>query len=275
VAQQPYPMKRWGGWLAEAGDAVVSIFFPSDCRLCKRLLTRATRIPICEECLKSFVALEGGICEICGGKPEASLRTAKPDTEDAGQQESGICPICQARTYTFDRARSFAEYEGALVRAIVILKFEQIEPLAGWFATRLAEIALREREAFQADIVVPVPLHSQRQRERGYNQANLIAKPLARKLGLPCLSVLLMRTRARPDKQILTFRERWNSVRGAFATRPGSRVDNLRVLLVDDVMTTGATLDACARALRKAGAKSVVALTVARAARQPVLDQAE
>jgi ComF family protein len=121
-----------------------------------------------------------------------------------------------------------------------------------------------------ADVVVPVPLHRQRERERGYNQAALIAKPLAKKLRLPHKGVLLVRTRARPDKQILGLEERWESVRGAFATRPGSQVDNQRVLPVDDVLTTGATLDACARALRDAGAKSVIGLTVARAVRNPL-----
>jgi competence protein ComFC len=118
--------------------------------------------------------------------------------------------------------------------------------------------------------VVPVLPHRQRYRERGYNQADLIARPLAKRLKLPYRAVLLMRTRPRPDKHILSLEERWESVRGAFATRPGSQVDKLRVLLVDDVMTTGATLDACARALRDAGAKSVVGLTVARAVRRPV-----
>jgi len=114
-----------------------------------------------------------------------------------------------------------------------------------------------------------VPLHRQRERERGYNQADLIARPLARRLGLPYRPVLLMRTKPRPDKHILSISERWESVRGAFATRQGSQVDNLRVLLVDDVMTTGATLDACAKALRHAGAKSVIGLTVARTVRHP------
>ena len=79
-----------------------------------------------------------------------------------------------------------------------------------------------------------------------------------------------MRTKARPDKHILSNDERWRIVRGAFATRPGSQVDKKRVLLVDDVMTTGATLDACARALLESGAKSVLGLTVARAARNPL-----
>ena len=80
----------------------------------------------------------------------------------------------------------------------------------------------------------------------GFNQAELIARATARRLGLPFKPVLLMRTKARPDKHILSNEERWRIVRGAFATRPGSQVDNKRVLLLDDVMTTGATLDACA-----------------------------
>ena len=153
------------------------------------------------------------------------------------------------------------------MRAIVLLKFERIEPLGSWFAKRLAEIV--RREVLAADVVVPVPLHRQRERERGFNQADLIARPLTRKLGLQYRAVLLVRTKPRPDKHIFSLEVRWDSVRGAFATRPGTQVDNLRVLLVDDVMTTGDTLDACAKALRGAGAKSVIGLTVARAARHP------
>ena len=137
--------------------------------------------------------------------------------------------------------------------------------MGGLFARLLADVVAKGGPQFEADVVVPVPLHRQRERERGYNQAALIAKPLAKRLGMPCKSVLLTRIRPRPDKHILSMEERWESVRGAFATRPGSQVDNLRVLLVDDVMTTGATLDSCARALRKAGAQSVIAVTVARA----------
>ena len=158
-------------------------------------------------------------------------------------------------------------YEEAVVRAILLLKFEQIEPLGAWFAGRLAELASAEGNKLAADVVVPVPLHRERERERGYNQAALISKPLAKRLKLPHQAVLLVRTRARPDKQVLSLEEHWESVRGAFATRPGSQVDNLRVLLVDDVMTTGATLDACSRALLGAGAKSVIGLTAARAVR--------
>jgi competence protein ComFC len=186
-----------------------------------------------------------------------------------------LCPACRDKTYAFERARSFAIYEGPLVNAILLLKFEQIEPLGTWFAERLAEIALSEGKAMAADVVVPVPLHRDRERERGYNQAALLSKPLAKRLLLPHKTLLLVRTRPRPEKRILSLDERWESVRGAFATRPGSQVDNLRVLLVADVSTTGATLDACARALREAGAKSVVGLTVARAVKNPLPSSVE
>jgi ComF family protein len=151
-----------------------------------------------------------------------------------------------------------------MVRAITLLKYRAVTPLAGWFARELVGLIRRDPEALAAEVIVPVPLHPSRLRERGYNQAELIARPLAGALGIPIRSYLLVRTRPRPDKLKLTRRERWLSVRGAYALREGRRVDKLRVLLVDDVFTTGATLDACSRALRRAGAAWIAALTVAR-----------
>ena len=248
-------------WLAESSDALASVFFPAGCRICERMLVRASRVPICDDCLESFEADPQRKCEICG--------QALPSFA-AGDEEGLVCPACKLKTYAFARARSFGVYEGALVRAILLLKFEEIAPLGEWFAGKLAEMVRREDQLLAADVVVPVPLHREREKERGYNQSAVIAKPLAKKLRLPHKAVLLMRTRPRPDKQVLSLEERWSSVRGAFATRPGSQVDKLRVLLVDDVMTTGATLDACARALLESGAKSVIGLTVARAARSPM-----
>ena len=176
-----------------------------------------------------------------------------------------LCHICRRGLYDFDFARSYGAYTEGMTRSIMLLKYEGVTPLAAWFAVALGETFRRHPELCPADVVVPVPAHALRLRERGYNHAELIAKPLARSLGLPCRSYLLVRSRPRPDKLKLTLRERWRSVRGAYTIRYGLRVDNLRVLLVDDVLTTGATLDACSRALRKAGASRVVALTVARA----------
>jgi competence protein ComFC len=258
--------------LEETGDALVSVFFPGGCRLCEQLLTRASRLPICEECLGAFPALPARVCAICGSPALAA--TTLPPAANAGAPGSDVvltgderkCLDCTERTYHFERARSYAAYRGVLVRAVVLLKFERIDPLAAFFGARVASLA--QRDGLTGDIVVPVPLHRTRERERGFNQAELIAREVAKRLRLPFRPVLLLRTKARPDKHILSNDERWRIVRGAFATRPGSQVDNKRVLLLDDVMTTGATLDACAGALLEAGAKSVIGLTVARAVRR-------
>jgi competence protein ComFC len=247
--------------LSEAQDALASILFPAPCRICEKLLIRCNRVPICEACLAAFTPVPERACEICG-QPLESFQPVGP--------HALLCPNCSPPTYSFARARSLAIYQDQLVSALLILKYQRMEPLARWFAAQMAALARSEGEPFEADLVVPVPLHRNRERERGYNQAALLAKPLAKALGLPYRPVLLVRTRERPQKKVLSLAERWAAVRGAFAKVPGSQVDKLRVLLVDDVLTTGATLDACARALLDSGAKSVVGLTVARAARSPV-----
>jgi ComF family protein len=180
------------------------------------------------------------------------------------------CRLCRLGTYDFDLARSYGPYSSFMSRAILLLKYGEVTSLGAWFARRLLELAKLDADAFDADVLVPVPLDSGRLRERGYNQAELIARPLARMLGIPSRSYLLVRTRPRPGKLRLTRRERWETVRGAYAMDKNARVDKLRVLLVDDVFTTGATLDACSRALRRAGALRVAALTVARALPQLV-----
>jgi ComF family protein len=152
-----------------------------------------------------------------------------------------------------------------MARAILQLKYGNVAPLGSWFARRLAFLIARQPDPFVADAVIPVPLDHGRMRERGFNQAELIARPLAHLIGIPFRSYLLVRTRPRPSQLRLTRRERWETVRGAYATHKMAQVDKLRVILVDDVFTTGATLDACSRALKEAGAARVVGLTVARA----------
>jgi ComF family protein len=243
-------------WLENLSGALATVLFPAGCRLCDQLLTDARRRPLCDNCLSSFQQIPPGSCALCG----------QPGTFDPEFPKApSFCRDCQQHRFAFQLARSYGFYEGTLARAILLLKHEQIEPLGAWFGHRLAELVQSEAENLAADVVVPVPLHRQRTRERGFNQVDLFGRPLARRLRLPYRPVLLMRSRPRPEKHLLRSDERWEAVRGAFAIREGDRVDNLRILLLDDVMTTGATLDACSRALCDAGAKSVLGLTIARA----------
>ena len=244
--------------LRAMGEAFASLVFPAPCRICAQMLDTGNRIPFCHACVAALsLTLPEPLCARCG-RPIVSSAVMTGIT-------SPLCHLCRLGAYDFDFVRSFGAYTSPMARAILMLKYGEITPLGGWFAKRLARVAARFAGEFAVDVVVPVPLHASRLRERGYNQAELIARPLARILDIPFRSYLLVRTRPRPDKLRLTRRERWETVRGAYATREGAQVDKLRVLLVDDVLTTGATLDACSRALRGAGAVRVVGLTVARA----------
>jgi len=239
----------------EALDALASTLFPAPCRLCDAVLETSSRVPICGACLDSLVPLAGPGCVRCG--------RLFPSAFTDGATLS-LCFACRRGVYAFDAARSYGAYDDKMARAILLLKHHGVTPLAGWFARRLIEVVERQPALFVADVVIPVPLDKGRRRQRGYNQAELIARPLAKHLRVPLRSYLLVRKRPRPDKLKLTRRERWTTVRGAYAIRETARIDKLRVLLVDDVFTTGATLDACARVLRSGGAASVVGLTVAR-----------
>ncbi len=251
--------------LKSAIDALASVFFPAPCRVCGQTLLTAGRIPICEPCLDEFERILDPLCACCG-RPLVSSPVAQADTPEPSspQPAAPLCRLCRANFYAFDRARSFAIYNRALSEAVLLLKYEQVASLAQWFGAQLAEIARNAGVECRADVVVPVPLHRDRHRERGYNQAELIARPVARRLHLPLDANLLIRTKPRPPQLVLSRTEHWKSVRGAYATRKGMKIDNLRVLLVDDVLTTGATFDACSRALKKAGASAVFGLTVGR-----------
>lgn len=239
-------------------EALASFVFPAPCRICEQILDTGSNVPFCHACMASLEELlPEPLCAQCG-RPVVSTAAAEGKTPP-------LCHLCRAEIYAFDLARSFGAYTPRMSRAILLLKYGNVSPLGGWFARRLAGLIARQARYFDVDAVVPVPLDDGRRRERGYNQAELIAKPLARLLDIPFRSYLLVRTRPRPNQLRLTRRERWDTVRGAYATHQAAQVDNLKVLLVDDVFTTGATLDACSRALKGAGAARVVGLTVARA----------
>ncbi len=155
-------------------------------------------------------------------------------------------------------------YGGALARAIVRLKYDPRPELA----TPLGELLRRgvsRLGGWAPHVVVPVPLHPSRLAERGFNQAALLAGPVARDLGAPLLARALVRTRDTPQQATLDRAGRLGNVRRAFAARDPEALAGKRVLLVDDVRSTGATLDACAEALRAAGVREVRALVLARA----------
>jgi len=174
---------------------------------------------------------------------------------------SGPCATCATHPPPYDYARSAAVYEGALREALHAFKFSGRRALAG----PLGDLATEQCLASLPDgieAVIPVPLARERERERGFNQAMLLARRIGRRLEVPTRPHWLARVRATRPQSDLSAADRRANVRGAFHASP--RVAGRHVLVVDDILTTGATLDACARALRDAEARCVGVLTVAR-----------
>lgn len=168
---------------------------------------------------------------------------------------------CSSCTFLTFPVRSYALYRGPLIRALVQLKYRPDRRLAARMGSWLAEIV--RREGWQADLIVPVPLAPQRLRQRGYNQATIVASAFAEEVGWPMVTDGLQRIRETPSQVGLGLDERWRNMRGAFKT--SQNFSGQVVLLVDDLYTTGATLTACATALQRANAQDVLGLTVGRA----------
>lgn len=216
-------------------------------------------MPVCADCLKEPAPLSAEFfCLNC----RTPFRNSFPlDSE-------GRCMLCRSGQRGFDEAFCYGAYEGTLRKLIHLFKYSGMRRLDQPLGALLADALPRDR---QFDLVTAVPLHWRRRWQRGYNQAELLGKAIARARGIPVVRVLRRGSATRAQAGLSNAQRREN-VAGAFRAR--RRVAGLRILLVDDVMTTGATAGACARALKKAGAKSVSLAALARVDRR-FSDQAD
>ena len=178
-------------------------------------------------------------------------------------QASGIvCPSCRQRQTEIDGIRSSFRFDGVIRKAIHQLKYRNLKALSPCLAELLANYL--QSNPLPAEVVVPVPLHPRRLRERGYNQSSLLAQELGKLINLPVIEDCLVRIKqAQPQVRTSNIEERRKNVANAFACRD-DRVTDKRIVLVDDVCTSGATLESCAAALKSKGATSVWGLTLAR-----------
>jgi ComF family protein len=227
--------------------------FPSDCSLCGDPLQNISRLPVCSACLDAIHPLPGNTCEICG--------------ENISGCAAAICPICAQFRPHFSRAVAFGSYDGELRELIHLLKYAQVLPAATVLGRMLADAIAKLEIDVASTVIVPVPLHRSKRRQRGFNQAELIAKAgLAELRGMkPQFAADVLERRRETVSQIgLTRPQRNQNIRGAFRIAHLNRVVARDVVLVDDVLTTGTTASECARVLRKAGARQVYVATVAR-----------
>lgn len=230
---------------------LVAFGFPSRCVVCESALEWPLGRPVCEPCWSSLPLIRPPYCSRCG-LPYA--RTVA----------LGLCGPCRrGRRWRFRRARSLGSYDEGLKQTIHSLKFGGRPGLASSLGRLAFQHWITNGELDVGDAVIPVPLHWRRRRERGFNQAELVARAVARAAGRPCYRAL-WKVASRPPQAGLSAAARQRNAAGAYRARLSASFVGKRLLLVDDVYTTGATVDSCARTLLRAGARSVDILTLAR-----------
>lgn len=242
-------MTNWSYRLYRSVWSTLDLFFPPACGGCGKIGSRW-----CGDCQQRVKILDGILCEICG----------------LPLQKAGICDSCVADKPHFRVLRAWAVFQNPLQTALHKLKYRRDMSMGDSLASQM--VSFVQGLNWPIDIIVPIPLGKQRQKERGYNQVGMIAMPLAMALGVKYAPNELARRKETRSQVGLTKAERRENVREAF--QAGTRVNGKTVLVMDDVSTTGSTLSSSADALLLAGAKDVYALTVARALPQHGLKNA-
>lgn len=238
-------------------DGLLALVYPQACELCQRSVENRRLGSLCLGCWQTarIFAVDEIVCWKCGVPSLGQIASEKTKAVRCGR--------CANDSFT--AARACGAYEGALKAAVLGLKRQP--EISRKLIQVLAE-AQRRSPLDQATVVIPVPLHEQREKARGFNQAAIIGKALASKVGLPFDEKSLVRTtHSEKHRAGMDASGRRESVANAFAVSFPRRVRSEKVLLVDDVFTTGATVSACAAALLEAGAAEVLVLTIARPVR--------
>ena len=240
----PTSRSDWRHRLMAAGEAILDLFFPPRCPGCGRV-----GFTFCDACQARIEPPPAPACIRCGHP----------------QDTDRLCPICRETPSHLDRITASAIFAHPLRDAIHELKYNNCRSLARPLGERMA--AAWRQAGLAADVIFPVPLHAARLAERGYNQSALLARVVGREVGVPIDETALVRAKATQQQAMLKAVERWENVKGAFTCSGDIR--GKHIVLVDDVCTTGSTLEACAAALRAAGAARVWAFTLARARWEP------
>jgi len=227
--------------LQRLASSALDLLFPPVCGGCGKAGSRW-----CLECQHRVQILNGTVCEVCG---------LPQDTDE-------VCTTCRAERPHFHALRAWAVFEDPIRKALHRLKYSRDFSMGEALAVQMVDFA--KGLNWNADMLLPIPLGRQRMKERGYNQVGMIAKPLARALGIEFAPKVLVRCKETRTQVGLSKQERQRNVLGVFQVEAGA-VNGKNILVLDDVSTTGSTLSSSAEALLLSGAKDVFALTVARA----------
>lgn len=242
----------------KAMKSLIDLIYPPRCPICQAFLQDQNTLqgkqdlPFCQACFMDFTAIESPLCSLCG----------RPFSD--GAERDRICEDCLRKRPAYDIARAPYLYDGALMTAIHELKYAQRSHLADSLGSLLASFAQIWIGELKGSLIVPVPLHPRRLRSRGFNQSLLLSRCVAARTGAQLDFLSLRRTRYTKPQTELSSEERKKNVRKAFEVVKPEAVKGRTIVLVDDVATTGSTLNECAKALKRAGAETVLCLVLAR-----------
>ncbi len=241
-------MIRFASTLRTAGRTTLDLVYPPCCGLCGDRISSDQRV-ICDDCEAGLLSIHAPYCERCSHPLDAPMAS---------------CPVCPGRTFYFDGAFSGFLFNRPLQELVHQLKYRNRPGIGRFLGSLLAKRVEREPRIPHITALVPVPLHPLRERERGYNQSACIARGISDETGIPILDDILVRNRNTPTQTSLSSEARTVNMEGVFTVNRVATVRDATVSLIDDIFTTGATLNSCARALLQAGAARVFALTIAR-----------
>ncbi|MDE8735057.1 ComF family protein [Eubacteriales bacterium DFI.9.88] len=230
----------------------LELLYPSNiyCISCGSIIDKTRPYALCDECIEKFHWLGKKTCRKCGKILEESYRR-------------DLCWDCRTYGHDFDRGYTCVQY-GLYERGVLLdYKYKGKSYIGRKLGDVLYDRMRLEEEDF--DLIAPVPMYGKKQAQRGFNQAAVMASRLAWRMGTPCVANLLIRRRRTLPMKGLGAFERQQNLEGAFAAAPGNhyKLEDRRILLVDDIYTTGSTMDACSRVLREAGAKEIHVLSFA------------
>lgn len=241
------------GWRPTFVKLAELLFFPSFCCICRALLEKSGEKVVCNRCLDKIRLNRAPFCLSCGRFFNA-------------QGKPHLCAACIRSRPTFSYHRSFSLYQGVLKDTILLFKYKKYKVL-GKLLARIVYQGLKkdDRLWWGIEVIIPVPLHPAREKTRGFNQSRVLARELGEIVNIDIIEGVLVKPINVPPQTTLTAKERRKNIKGAFKVSDKAKIKDKTILLVDDVFTTGATIQECSTVLINAGAKEVRGITVAQA----------
>lgn len=248
------PFAHFRRYISNGVKSFINLFYPLSCYICRVRLSPLRDIPLCDQCLQGIQFNPSPFCRRCGTHLPAF-----------SQKEAYYCKKCRTTPYYFKRAFSVCVYDGIVKQCIHLFKYKRKLALARFLCRLLIDFTQSFIVIEKIDLIIPVPLHPRKLRQRQFNQAGILAKALSRAFNKRLKHNALVKIKDNPAQVNLPQAKRIKNARGCFRVKSLPAVKGKNILLIDDVLTTAATVNECAKVLRQAGAKKIEVLTLARA----------